>query len=53
MKVIVYAIGGVILVHDYFLDSYAGVKVAVDEFARKEGINFMPIGDGLSVVLQK
>lgn len=41
--------GGVILVHEYFSDSYRGVKEAVDGFSKKNGLNLFPIGDGLSI----
>ena len=45
--------GGVILVHDFFLAEYAGVKAAVDEFCAKEGISYMPISDEYSIAIQK
>jgi len=42
--------GGVILVHEYFSDSYKGVKQAVKDFAEsKGGIRLFPIGDGMSI----
>ncbi|MDR1216614.1 MAG: hypothetical protein LBK25_08030 [Treponema sp.] len=41
--------GGVILIHDYFSEGYKGVKEAVKEFDRKNGINVFPIGDGISI----
>lgn len=46
--------GGGILIHDYSDDSiYAKLKQAVQEFADKEGIPILPIGDTLSVFLPK
>lgn len=48
--------GGVILIHDYFYDSdvgYPGVKKAVSEFCLKNNISFMPIGDEISIAIQK
>lgn len=44
---------GFILVHDYFSFSYAGAKKAIDEFARKRNIGFVPIGDTLSIAFVK
>jgi hypothetical protein len=41
--------GGIILIHDYFSEGYKGVKDAVKEFDRKNGINIFPIGDGISI----
>ncbi len=46
-------VGGVILVHDYFSMGYVGVKKAVDEFCKKRGIFAMPIGDDMSIAIQK
>jgi len=44
--------GGVILVNDYFLESYGGVKQALKDFiAKNEGVKMTPIGDGLSVAV--
>lgn len=45
--------GGYIFVHDYFSFSYAGAKKAVEEFAEKHQIGFIPIGDTLSVAFVK
>jgi len=42
--------GGIIVIHEYFSNSYKGVKVAVQEFeSRVEGLRLFPIGDGLSL----
>jgi hypothetical protein len=42
--------GGIILVHDYFSETYKGVKEAVLEFNKKAGgIKTFPIGDGISI----
>lgn len=44
--------GGVILVHDYYNETFSGTKKAVDEFLEKTGdVRMMPIGDGMSVAL--
>lgn len=45
--------GGIILIHDYYNPVYPGVKKAVDEFCEKHKINCFPIGDDISVALQK
>ncbi len=45
--------GGYIFVHDYFSLSYAGSQKAIEEFANKNGISFIPIGDTLSVAFCK
>lgn len=45
--------GGVITVHDYFADAYRGIRTWMDEFAQKLNITPVPIGDGMSVALQK
>ncbi len=45
--------GGYILVHDYFSNAYAGTKLAIEEFAKKEGIGFVPIGDTFSISFVK
>jgi len=42
--------GGIIVVHDYFSETYKGVKQAINEFGKKDdGIKLFPIGDGISV----
>lgn len=47
-------IGGGILVHDFYNDySFPNLKKSVIEFAKKRGIFYLPIGDGLSVFLPK
>jgi len=44
--------GGVILVNDYFLDSYGGVRQALKDFTNKTtGVRMTPIGDGLSIAV--
>lgn len=45
--------GGVLLVDDYFHLRYTGVREAVDEFAKNNGIVPMPIGDGKDAFLLK
>ena len=44
---------GYLFVHDYFSFSYAGAKKAIEEFAEKNHIGFVPIGDTLSVAFVK
>lgn len=44
---------GVILVHDFFNESYKGVKQAVTEFCNEKNLNYLPIGDKLSVMIVK
>lgn len=44
---------GVILIHDFFNDTYKGVKVAVDEFCKKNRIAYIPIADEISVAIVK
>lgn len=46
--------GGIILVHDYFSDTYRGVKRAVDEYMEdtyRQELFLLPIGDGISVAV--
>jgi hypothetical protein len=45
--------GGVIIIHDYFSDTYKGVKKAVDEFCDKNGVSCIPIADEMSVAIAK
>lgn len=44
---------GYIFVHDYFSLSYGGARKAIDEFAEKYNVGFVPIGDTLSVAFVK
>ncbi len=44
---------GYIFVHDYFSFSYAGARKAIEEFAEKYNVGFIPIGDTLSVAFVK
>ncbi len=44
---------GYLFVHDYFSFSYAGAKKAIEEFAEKNHVGFIPIGDTLSVAFVK
>lgn len=44
---------GYIFVHDYFSFSYGGARKAIDEFAEKYNVGFVPIGDTLSVAFVK
>lgn len=45
--------GGVILVHDYFSETYNGPKEAVDKFIKEYDRKYTkyPIGDGISVMI--
>jgi hypothetical protein len=45
--------GGIILVHDFFTEYYAGSQKAVREFCKEQRIRFTPIGDGFSVAITK
>ena len=45
--------GGIILVHDYFAQGYYGIKKAVDDFAKSNGIVVFPVGDSHSIAMQK
>ena len=45
--------GGIVLVHDFFNPYYPGVKKAVEEFCTTQNIVAFPIGDGISVGIQK
>ncbi len=43
---------GVILVHDYFCETFKGPKLAVDEFLKnRKDLRKYPIGDGISVMI--
>lgn len=44
---------GVILVHDFFNESYTGVKKAVTEFCEENNLSYIPIGDTLSIIIVK
>lgn len=44
--------GGCILIHDYFSETFMGVKEAVDEYLEMHsGLYKLPIGDGISVAI--
>jgi hypothetical protein len=45
--------GGVILIHDYFNETFDHLKDAVNEFSKEQHISFMPIGDTYSVAIIK
>ena len=45
--------GGVIFVHDYFSKVFLGAKEAVKDYCKKMRINYVPIGDTLSVAIRK
>ncbi|MDE7317859.1 MAG: TylF/MycF family methyltransferase [Helicobacter sp.] len=45
--------GGVILVDDYFDPSFRGAKQAINDFAQKHHVVFVPIGDSSSIVFVK
>ena len=45
--------GGVILIHDYFSETFKGVKKAVQEFVGKNNLSIFPIGDGISIAIQR
>lgn len=44
---------GYIFVHDYFSNAYAGTQKAIEEFAEKYNVSFIPIGDTYSVAFVK
>lgn len=44
---------GYLFVHDYFSFAYAGAKKAIEEFANKTNVGFVPIGDTHSVAFVK
>jgi len=46
------SVGGIILIHDYMWD-IGMVSTAVDEFALKQKLSIVPIGDGVSVAIVK
>jgi hypothetical protein len=45
--------GGVILIHDFFNEDFSGVDVAVNEFCEKHCVNYIAIGDNISVAIVK
>jgi predicted O-methyltransferase YrrM len=45
--------GGVILIDDYFSNTYLAVKKIVDEFCMTHNIPLIPIGDNYGVVIVK
>lgn len=45
--------GGIILIHDYFGETYKGVRSAVEEFRATKKVPLAPIGDGISIMLIK
>ncbi len=45
--------GGVIMVHDYFSKAFFGAKAAVREYCSKNRIQYLPIGDTLSIAIRK
>lgn len=47
--------GGVILVHDYFTESYPNIEKCIDDFEREIGIRLykLPIGDDISMAIIK
>ncbi len=45
--------GGVILVHDFFSEAFKGAKEAVEEFSNNQKVDYLPIGDTLSVAFKK
>lgn len=47
--------GCVILIHDYYNPGFKGVKAAIDEYEKQEGIslNMIPIGDACSIAIIK
>ncbi len=45
--------GGIIMVYDYYSEGYKGVRAAVKEFVTQYGVIPFPIGDSISVALQK
>ena len=45
--------GGIIIVHDYYSEGYKGVRDAVSEFTKEEGLLPFPIGDSISIAIKK
>ncbi len=45
--------GGIITVHDYFSSGYDGINQCVDDFCKMVGRVPFPIGDGISIAIQK
>jgi len=45
--------GGIILIHDFFTEFFAGAQQAVREFCSEYEIRYTPIGDGFSVAITK
>lgn len=45
--------GGLICIHDYFADTFLGIKKAVDEFCDNNNVSIMPVGDNISVSILK
>lgn len=44
--------GGVILVHDYYSETFHGPRLAVNEFMKENSkLMLFPIGDGISVAI--
>lgn len=46
---------GVMLIHDYYNPGYAGIKIAIDDFEKEQGIKLrrFPIGDHCSIAIMK
>ncbi len=47
------SVGGYILVHDYFSNSYTGARQAIEEFSKQNAVGYSPIGDMHSVIFTK
>ena len=47
--------GGVILIHDYFGESFPNIEQSVDDYEKECGMQLkkMPIGDDLSMAIIK
>lgn len=45
--------GGIIIVHDYFSSDFTGVKEAVSIFEKENNIMPLPVGDSISIAIQK
>lgn len=46
---------GIILIHDYFSETYPNVKLAVEDYEKNYAVQLkkMPIGDGYSIAIVK
>lgn len=45
--------GGIMVIHDYYAKAYKGIRECVDSFCKKEKRTPFPIGDSISIAVQK